>query len=338
MELPKNETILSAARIIAEHKGAYTVKNQNGEFFAKITGKQIFNAAGREDFPAVGDWVEVSISGDQASIRKILPRRTVIKRKRGESEIQIIAANLDVAFAVESVDRDFNLNRFERYFALARDGGIRPAAVLNKIDLVSLPQLNEKTALIKNRFPNIDFFAISAKTGQGIRELEEYMAPDKTYCFLGSSGAGKSSLINRLIGEDAVKTAAISSYSGRGRHTTTARQMYFLKSGAAVIDNPGMREVGMADTGAGIDDLFGLIAALAQNCKYADCRHEHEPECAVRAAAESGALDEKAYRNYLNLKKETEYYEMTDLERRQKDRNFGKFIKTAKKQLKNLDY
>jgi ribosome biogenesis GTPase len=317
----------------------------DGEYLAKITGKQMFAARSREDYPAVGDWVVITDLGEgQAVIHSVLPRKTIIKRKNSgrTNEIQIIAANIDAAFAVESVDGDFSLNRFERYFAIANDGGIKNVVILNKTDLISQKDLEERMAQIKNRFGDIDIIPTSTVADAGLNELKKYIEKGKTYCFLGSSGVGKSSLINKLIGKEIIGTKEIDSRTDRGRHTTTSREMYFLQSDSSVslavngivIDNPGMREVGMADAGAGIDDLFNEITALALDCKFADCTHAREAGCAVRAAIESGKLDEEKYNNYAKLKAESDFYEMNELEKRQKDRNFGKFLKTAKKQLK----
>ncbi|MFA5743009.1 MAG: ribosome small subunit-dependent GTPase A [Candidatus Paceibacterota bacterium] len=328
------------ARVIVEYKGAYKVKNENGEYLAKITGKQMFNALSREDYPAVGDWVSITDLGEErAVIHKVLPRKTMIERKCSDkNETQIIGTNINVAFVVESIGEDYNLNRFERYFAIAIAGGIKPAIILNKIDLISKEELDLKSAQIKNRFGDVDFILTSTVAGKGLDELKSYIEKGKTYCFLGSSGVGKSSLINKLLGESVIKTENISLHDGRGKHTTTNREMYFLENGGIVIDNPGMREVGMTDAGAGIDSLFDEITELAKGCKYVDCTHTHEPGCEVLAAIKSGKLDEDKYNNYASLKKEAEYYEATDLEKKQKDRQFGKFIKTAKDQLKKYGH
>jgi len=331
---------LPVARVLAEHKEAYRVKNTEGEYLAKITGKQMFNALSRQDYPAVGDWVTITDLGEQqAVIHQILPRKTIIKRKAsGKNDIQVIAANIDVAFVIESVDRDYNLNRFERYFAIARDGGIIPTIILNKIDLISNEELESRIDQIKSRFGDIDFIATSTVNNEGLDELKTYIVKGNTYCFLGSSGVGKSSLINKLIGKDIIKTSRISTHTDRGRHTTTSREMYFLENGGIVIDNPGMREVGMTNVGDGIGSLFDEITSLARQCKYADCTHIQEPGCAVLSAIKSGRLDEDRYNNYLGLKKEAEYYEMTELEKKQKNRQFGKFVKKAKKQLKRYGH
>ena len=328
------------ARVISEHKEAYTVKNEGGEYLAKVTGKQMFNAFSRENYPAVGDWVAITkLNEEQAVIQALLPRQTVMKRKySGKNETQIIAANIDVAFIIESVDRDFSLNRFDRYFAMAREGGILPAIILNKIDLISREELNAKTTRIQERFKNIEFIPSSVLTAEGLDPLRMHLEKGKTYCFLGSSGVGKSSLINKLLGRTATRTGDISSYSGRGKHVTTSRQMYFLEDGGMIIDNPGMRELGMTNADTGIDTAFDEISSLAEQCKYSDCTHINEPGCSVLSALKSGNLNAGEYQNYLSLKKEAAFYEMTESERRKRDRQFGKFFKKSKKDLKRLGH
>ncbi|MFA6514748.1 MAG: ribosome small subunit-dependent GTPase A [Candidatus Paceibacterota bacterium] len=325
----------SIARVIAEYKGAYKIKNTDGEYFAKVTGKKIFNAKSREDYPAVGDWVIIKEQDREwAVIQEVLPRQTLIKKKyNNKNGIQIIATNIDVAFIVESIGRDYNLNRFERYFAIANDGGAQTTIILNKIDLISKEELNLKLVQIKERFKNVDIILTSTITDEGLKELRSYILSGKTYCFLGSSGVGKSSLINRLLEENALETNDINFETGRGKHTTTRREMYFLKNGGIVIDNPGTREVGMADTREGVDSTFDEIIELAKKCKFADCSHISEPGCNVLLGLGSGELDAEKYSNYINLKKETEYYEMTETERKEKDYKFGKFIKKAKKEI-----
>src|SRR4030042_5721360 len=325
----------STARVVVEYKGAYKVKNVSGEYLARITGKQMFNALSREDYPAVGDWVVVSeVDKERAVIHGILPRRTMIKRKySGRDEIQIIATNIDVAFIIESVDRDYNLNRFERYFAIANAGGIKPVIILNKINLISKKELDSKPTQIKERFNKVDFIFTSTITDEGLEKLRTYITKGKTYCFLGSSGVGKSSLINKLLGQNIIKTEDVSLRTGRGKHATTNREMYFLENGGIVIDNPGMREVGMTDTSVGIDNLFDEITVLSKKCRYTDCTHIHEPGCGVLSALESGNLDAGKYSNYISLKKEAEYYKKTKQEKREKDSQFGKFIKNAKEEL-----
>lgn len=331
----------SVARVIAEYKEAYRVKNVDGEFLAKITGKQIFTATGREDYPAVGDWVSITEADkEHAVINEILPRQTIIKRRFGnknkigeKNDVQIIATNIDVGFVIESVDRDYSLNRFERYFAILEDGGVRGVIILNKIDLLTEEEIENKINELRDRFNGIDIILTSTINSNGLEELKNYIEKGKTYCFLGSSGVGKSSLINKLIGEEIIETSDISSFSDRGKHTTTGRQMYFLDNGGMVIDNPGIREVGMTNVAHGIDDFFDEISTLGDKCKYIDCTHTHEPGCVVLEAVKSGKINEDKYSNYTNLKKEAEYYTMNDSQKRDKDKSFGKFIKKAKKEI-----
>ena len=330
----------AVARVIAEYKEAYRVKDATGEYLAKITGKQMFKALSREDYPAVGDWVAISkLDEELAVIHSVLPRNTILKRKYSSKfESQVIASNIDTAFIIESVDRDYNLNRFERYFALATDGKIKSVVVLNKIDLISESELNLKISQIKDRFNGIEVIPTSTLSGKGYSKLAAYIKKCETYCFLGSSGVGKSTLINRLLGENSIKTASISNSTGRGKHTTSSRDMYFLENGGMVIDNPGMSQIGMAESKSGIENVFDEITTLSPKCKFIDCTHAHEPGCAVRAAVEAGIVDEDKYSNYMKLKREAEYFEMTKLEKRRKDRQFGKFVKKAQDQIKDYKF
>lgn len=336
----------AVARVIVEYRGAYKVRNENGEYLAKVTGKQMFEATAREDYPAVGDWVAISdLDGEHAAVKGILPRRTMIKRKSGDksrlsmkSDTQIIATNIDAAFIVESLDRDFSLTRFERYFAIAREGGVEPIIILNKIDLVSNETLKQILTEIKGRFGDVRTIATSTVNSDGLAELRRQIEKGKTYCFLGSSGVGKSSLINSLLGESIIRTESISSGAARGKHTTTNREMYFLDQGGIVIDNPGMREVGVSDSESGVDDIFAEIEALSGECKFTDCSHASEPGCKVLAELKSGKLDASRYESYIRLKKEAGYHDLTELEKSEKDKQFGKFVKSAKKDLKRKGY
>lgn len=322
------------ARVTAEYKEAYRIKGAGGDFLARITGKQNFQAVHREDFPAVGDWVAaVSRDGEHAVIDKVFPRKTVLKKSyTSKHDIQVIAANINVAFIIESAGRDFNLNRCERYLVLVREGGIKPVIVLNKIDLFSEKSLNEAANQLRLRFPDISLLFTSTKTNQGMGELRKYISKGKTYCFLGSSGVGKSSLINALLKKEEILTREIGEGTGRGKHTTTARQMYLLENGGILIDNPGTRGVGMASVATGIKSVFQDITHMAVECKFPDCSHMHEPGCAIIEAVREGVISEEQYQNFLKLTKENEYFAMTPLEKRKKDRKFGQFIKKFKKQ------
>jgi len=340
MDTINNKASKNIARVTAEYKEAYRIRNTNNEYLAKITGKQIFNATERQDYPAVGDWVYFTIlDKERAIINGILPRKTILKKKYSNKyENQVIASNLDTAFIIESADRDYNLNRFERYLILVREGNIEPVFVLNKIDLISETERDLKITQIKNRFRDICIIITSTIIDNGLKELEGQIMADKTYCFLGSSGVGKSSLINGLLGKEALKTNVISWSTGKGKHTTTNRQMYFLKNGGIVVDNPGMREIGMTDSNIGILNVYDDISILSQMCKFRRCTHIHEPGCAVLSAIKSGDLDKDKYANFIKLKKEVDYYAMTKSERKSKDKKFGKFIKKTLEQLEKAKY
>lgn len=325
------------ARVVAEYREVYKVRNHKGEFLAKVTGKHMFTAEKREDYPAVGDWVAIDeLPENKAMIRGILPRKTILKKKySNKQENQIIATNIDVAFIVESMDRDYNLNRFERFFVLAIEGNITPVMILNKIDLISKAELDERIHNIHSRFTSVKIILTSTLAKDGLNDLRNYIEKGKTYCFLGSSGVGKSSLINKLLQKDEIKTREMSLVTGKGKHTTTTREMYFLENGGLMVDNPGTREVGIADSDMGIEILFDEISNLSKECRYSNCTHMHEPGCVVLKAVDEEKIDKDKYKNFIKLKKEAEFYRMTNTEKREKDKKFGKFIKKAKDTLKS---
>lgn len=326
------------ARVAAEHKGAYEIICESGEYRATVTGRRMLMATGRDDYPAVGDWVLINQGKDETKlIIDILPRKTTLHKKyAGKDETQLIAANVDVAFIVESVDRDYSLNRFERYLVLAREGGVAPVIVINKVDLSLNDKIGKIIEAIRDRFDKIDVITTSSVTDSGLHELVKYIEEGKTYCFLGSSGVGKSSLINKLLKQNRITTKIIGKKTGRGRHTTTAREMYFTREGGIIIDNPGSREVGVADSISGIGEVFGDIESIAKTCKFKDCKHVNEPGCAVQDALNTGIINPSKYENYQKLLKETEHYESSSYDKRQKDKKFGKYIKNAKTELKKF--
>ncbi|MFH1414980.1 MAG: ribosome small subunit-dependent GTPase A [Elusimicrobiota bacterium] len=330
----------SPARVTAAHKEAYILRTGTAEYFAKITGKMMFTASGSEDYPVVGDWVMVSFEDKGlAVIHDILPRKTVLKRKSaGNSGVQIIASNIDTAYIVESIDRDYSLNRFERYITIADSGGIRLVLILNKTDLVTGHELESKLSEVNNRFEDLPVLATSTVSENGITGLKNSIKKGMTYCFLGSSGVGKTSLINSLMGKDILKTSEINIYTQRGKHTTSHRELFILETGGLVIDNPGMREIGLVDSEDGIGSVFDDISALSDTCRFSDCNHTHETGCAVLKAVGSGELDKAKYENYMRLVKENEFNSMSKLEKRQKDRNFGKFCKKVMKYKKKHKY
>jgi ribosome biogenesis GTPase len=324
---------VKTARVIAQYRGKYRVKSDEGEYWAEVTGKHIYAASSQLDYPVVNDFVNIiELGHGQAVINEILPRKNVLTRKAaGKDAVQPIAANVDTAFIVQAVDRDFNLNRFERYLTIVMAAKINPAFLLNKIDLISAQELAEKIAQIKDRFHDIKIITTSAAQENGIGALRKELQKGKVYCFVGSSGVGKSSLINNLLGKELLKTRLISAATKKGRHATTHRELFVLENGAMVIDNPGIREVGLADSGGAVENVFDEISDLAKGCKFDNCTHIHEPGCAVLAALDSGKLSKEKYENYIKLKKETDHYAMSSLEKKQRDRSFNRIVKSFKK-------
>ena len=321
-------------RVISEHKERYIVKTVNGESEAEITGNLRFSAKSREDFPAVGDWVALTMhDSDFSIIHGILPRFSVISRQAvGRfGEIQIIATNIDYALLLQAADRDFNINRLERYLTVCHTSGVNPVIVLSKIDLTDRHRKGELMESIRARIKNVPVIAISNESHDGYDQLEAIIEKGKTYCLLGSSGVGKSTLLNNLSGKPLMQTGAISQSTNKGRHVTSHRELIILENGGILIDNPGMREVGITDSAGGIEITFDLIARYAQRCKFKDCTHTYEKGCSVVEALEKGEIDGASYDNYLKMEKERAYFESTVAERRKKDKEFGKMLKNYKK-------
>jgi len=324
-------------RVVEEHKERYKVRTTTGEFEAEIIGNMRFAARSREDFPAVGDWVAlITYDAEFAIIHKILPRFSIIKRQAvGQfGEIQIIATNIDYAFLVQAIDRDFNINRLERYLTICNSSKVSPIIMLSKTDLVNRDQISEILENIKTRIENVPIIAISNETQDGYEEINRFIEQGKTYCMLGSSGVGKSTLLNNLSGKTVMRTDTISQSTNKGRHVTSHRELIVLENGGILIDNPGMREVGIADSASGLEITFGKIVDLSQYCKFKDCTHTNEIGCSVIEAVEKGEIDEASYENYLKMEREKAHFESTAEERRKKDKEFGKIIKNYKKGMK----
>jgi ribosome biogenesis GTPase len=330
----------SLARVVAVHKDSFAVRNEEAEIPAEVTGKLLYGTESNLDLPAVGDWVYVQYFNDNtlAIIQEILPRKSLLKRKSAGKKIeyQPIASNIDIAFIVQSLDHDFNLPRLERYLAMVNETHIKPVILLSKRDLTSSDELEQKISEIKSRDSDLDIVAFSNQTGDGLDDIQEILKKGQTYCLLGSSGVGKTTLINRLIGEDVFATAAVREKDSKGRHITARRQLIVLEQGGMIIDTPGMRELGNIGVQAGLDVTFADILSFAQDCHFKDCTHVNEPGCAVVKAVESGELSAKRYQNYLKLRKESAYLEMSYLEKRNRDKKFGKLVKSVKK-IKKMD-
>ncbi|MHC1737549.1 MAG: ribosome small subunit-dependent GTPase A [Ignavibacteriaceae bacterium] len=331
-----NQEEFVSGRVAIEHKERYIVLTATGEFEAEVTGNMRFAAVSREDFPAVGDWVAIS-TYDQgfAVIHKIFPRYSVIKRKAvGEhGSEQIIAANIDCALIVQAADRDFNINRLERYLTICYEARVEPVIVLSKTDL--LDDAEPLVSSIKARIKNVPVIQVSNMKENGYGEIAGILAGGKTYCVLGSSGVGKSTLINNLAGREILRTSELSESTKKGRHTTNRRELHTLPDGSILIDTPGMREVGITDAAGGLEITFDEIFRRGEECRFSDCTHIHEKGCAVLEAVEKGLIDKASYANYLKMMKEKAFFEMTAAEKKQKDKALGKLIKNYKKIIKN---
>lgn len=324
-------------RVIEEHKERYIVRTAQGEFEAEVIGNLRFTAQSREDFPAVGDWVALkTYDHDFAIIHQVFPRFSMITRQAvGQyGEVQIIATNIDFAILVQAVDRDFNVNRLERYLTICYSSRVSPIIVLTKTDLIDESKIAELTDHIRQRIADVPVVAISNETRDGYGALKGVLQNGKTYCMLGSSGVGKSTLLNNLAGRAVMKTDAISKSTNKGRHVTSHRELIILEDGGILVDNPGMREVGIADSGDGLETAFESILILSQQCKFKDCTHTGEDGCAVLAAVENGEIDRASHENYLKMEREKRHFQSTVAERRKRDKDFGKMVKDVKKQMK----
>ena len=322
------------ARITAVHKGRFGIVSDFGEGYAQLKGKEFYYDGAV--FPTVGDFVLIDYNKDGDSrITKTLARRTYFSRRdpdKGRGE-QAIAANFDTVFIMQSLNHDFNPKRLERYLTAGLQSKAEPVIVLTKADLTDdyLSYIIETS----NVAPGVKTCIVSAKTGYGMEELTPYVQKGKTLVFLGSSGVGKSSLVNALAGEKIMDTSGIREDDSKGRHTTTHRELIMLKSGAMIIDTPGMRELGMWDVTEGLGDAFADIEELAQRCRFRDCRHESEPGCAVREAMMSGALSKSRFESYKKIKTEAKYSEDSAGYRRQKEQFFRSVMIGEKKKKKD---
>ena len=326
-------THFEIGRVISEHKERYIVRTALDEFEAKVTGHLRFSATGREDFPAVGDWVALSTFDSGFSlIHHILPRKSLISRQAvGQfGEVQIIATNIDYGFIVQAVDRDFNVNRLERYLTLCFASKVLPIIVLTKVDLIDDLQKAAIVNRIREGIAEVPVHFISNNTQLGYTALQRYLEMGKTCCLLGSSGVGKSSLMNNLAEQTLMITNTISLSTSKGRHITSHRELIILPQGGILVDNPGMREVGIVDTANGLETTFDTILAYSQQCKFKDCTHTNEKGCAVLGALNNGEIELRSYNNYLKMEKEKSHFESSVMERRKKDKAFGKMVKSIK--------
>ena len=332
-EYSPEETI---ARVAAVDRGLLLLMDQTGTFRAKMAGSYLYRHRLPHELPCVGDWVcvEKSPAGESGLVHGLLKRKTSLRRKSPgvSADCQVIAANVDYVFITQSCHYDFSLNRLMRYLVMIRDGGAEPCILLTKTDLVGSDILASQLEEIRTAGVTAPVLTLSNVTQEGVDDLKRTLLPSKTYCFVGSSGVGKSTLINKLLGRESLQTNDVSG-TGEGRHTTVRRELFILEGGASVIDNPGMREFGILGAESAICDNFAKITELASACRYRDCSHTREPGCAVLEAVDSGDISQEQYDNYIKLRAESEFYQMSYAEKRKKDRDFGRFIKSVKKDL-----
>jgi len=302
---------MSAARVAVQHRGASWVLSEHGELFAEVSGRFRHHATAPSDFPVVGDWVAIESRVDEGkgSIHAVLPRRTKFSRTAAGSatEEQILAANIDDVFIVAALSAELNLRRIERCLALAWESGANPGIVLTKADLCE--NVSEAIAQAQTIAHGMPIFTISSVTGDGIEPLRSHWSSGRTAVVLGPSGVGKSTLINRLCGEDIQSVQPVRASDLKGRHTTTRRELICLPSGGWIIDTPGLRELQLWDGEAGIGEIFSDVESLAMSCRFTDCQHETEPGCAVIQAVENGSLDPARLESHRKLKRELAHFE-----------------------------
>lgn len=340
---PERSAEFEIARVIAVHKDRYAITSGLDDVPAELVGKLLFSAASPVDYPAVGDWVLVKLYDGNtfAIIHEIIRRKSLLKRKTPgkKIEFQLIAANIDAAFIVQSLDDNFNLRRLERYLVMVNESSIRPVVLLSKSDLLTSDEIAGRIGQIHEIMPQLQVLPFSNNNESGLEHVKNLLKPGLTFCLLGSSGVGKTTLLNHLIGESVFKTKTVREKDSKGRHATTSRQLITLAGGAMVVDTPGMRELENFSVETGLDETFAEITALAGKCRFKDCSHTSEKGCAVLEAVKEGTLSEKRYQNFMKMIRESIFNDMSYVEKRQKDKQFAKHCKTVmmhRKKQKNI--
>ncbi len=321
------------ARVVSVHKDSYTVTQGGAEIFAELSGNLLYRVESPRDLPTTGDWVYADFFDDHthAIIHGVFPRKTLLQRKTAGKgvDFQLIAANIDVAFIMQSLNENFNLRRLERYLVMVNEGEIEPIILLSKCDLMTPEEIGELKNKVLKLSPHLRVMEFSNVSQENVDLVMGLLKPGFSYCLLGSSGVGKTTLLNRIIGDQKYATQSVSKIQSKGRHTTTSRQLVRLDSGAMIIDTPGMRELGGLSIDEGLDETFSEIVDLAQHCQFTNCAHTHEKGCAILAAIASGNLSEQRYQNYLKMKRESEFNQMSYLEKKKRDKQFGKMVKSV---------
>ncbi len=327
--------IHGVARVVSVQKDSYTVTNGGGEVFAELSGNLLYSVESASDLPTTGDWVYADYydNDTHAIIYGVIPRKSLLKRKAPGKlvDYQLIAANIDVAFIIQSLNDNFNLRRLERYLVMVNEAGIEPIVLLSKSDLLTKDEVEGIKKSVSGVAAQTAVLEFSNLSRENIESIVSLLKNESSYCLLGSSGVGKTTLLNSIIGDEKFETKSVSKIKSKGRHTTTSRQLVRLKNGAMIIDTPGMRELGGMSIDDGLYETFSEVLTLLQSCKFTNCTHTNEKGCAVLAAINAGALSEERYNNYLKMKKESDYNQMSYLEKRNKDKSFGKFVKSVMK-------
>jgi ribosome biogenesis GTPase / thiamine phosphate phosphatase len=307
-------------RVTLEHTHIYRVQTAEGEWLARVAGRLRHHAEVQSDFPAVGDWVAVEprTHGGDARIRAVLPRSSRFSRRAAgdRTEEQVVAANIDTVFLVGGLDHNFNPRRLERYLLVARDSGASPVIVLNKADMLAPDEVDARAEEVRAMSPLVPVYAVSCRHPETLAPLRQHLGFGRTGALLGSSGVGKSTIVNRLLGHDLLRTHEVRDADSRGRHTSTHRQLVVLPEGGLLIDTPGMRELQLWDAGS-LEETFTDIAALAEGCRFRDCRHRGEPGCAVSASVDAGALPSDRLESFRKLAAEQEFTERQQDQRAQ---------------------